>query len=54
MSIILVTHDLRQARRLADVVYFIDKGRIVESGIPETILKHPQNALTKKFIRRYR
>lgn len=54
MSIILVTHDLRQTRRIADIVYFIDQGRIVESGTPETILKHPQNALTKKFIRRYR
>ena len=31
-SVILVTHDLLQAERVADYVIFLDKGRIIEQG----------------------
>ena len=49
-SIVMVTHTLRQALRIADYVVFIYMGRIVEAGPAEKVFKDPQNELTKKYL----
>ena len=49
-SIVMVTHTLRQALRIADYVVFIYMGRIVEAGDAEQVFKNPQNELTKKYL----
>jgi phosphate transport system ATP-binding protein len=49
-TIILVTHILRQARRLADYVIFLYEGRIVEHGPARQIFENPQEKLTQEYI----
>jgi phosphate transport system ATP-binding protein len=49
-TIILVTHVLRQAVRLADHVVFMYYGDIIEQGHPEDILKNPKTDILKKYL----
>jgi phosphate transport system ATP-binding protein len=49
-TVVLVTHTLRQARRLADYVIFMYLGEVVEAGIAQEVFAHPQQARTKEFI----
>lgn len=49
-ALILVTHSLQQARRIADEVLFFHKGKLLESGPKETVLYEPSIAETKKFL----
>ena len=41
-TMVVVTHELAFARRVADQVLFLDGGAIVESGKPEAIFTDPQ------------
>ncbi len=50
MTMIIVTHEIRFARDVADRVVFIDGGRIVEQGTPEDVLEHPQHERTRRFL----
>jgi phosphate transport system ATP-binding protein len=49
-TIILVTHILRQARRLADYVIFLYDGRIMEHGPAEQVFGEPREKLTREYI----
>jgi cystine transport system ATP-binding protein len=49
-TMIMATHDLRLASRVADQVLFLDGGLIVESGAPKSIFQTPERERTKKFI----
>jgi phosphate transport system ATP-binding protein len=49
-SIVLVTHILRQARRLADYVAFMYFGEIVEKGRPEVMFENPKSETFKEYI----
>lgn len=49
-SIILVTHNLPQARRVCNKLIFLDKGELIEQGDCREILKNPENSLTRQFI----
>lgn len=49
-AIILVTHTLRQALRIADYVIFMYLGEIVEVGPAEQLFRHPQQELTQKYL----
>jgi polar amino acid transport system permease protein len=51
MTMIVVTHEVRFAREVADRIVFMDEGRIVESGSPESVLDHPTEARTQQFLR---
>jgi len=48
--VILVTHTLRQARRISDHVVFMYMGKIIESGPTEDFFNNPKNQLTKDYI----
>ncbi|MEQ1807699.1 MAG: amino acid ABC transporter ATP-binding protein [Burkholderiaceae bacterium] len=50
MTCILVTHEMRFARELADTVYFTDAGVIVESGAPAELFDRPQKERTRAFL----
>ena len=50
MTSILVTHEMRFAREIADHVYFTDQGLIVEDGPPEQIFDSPRMERTKAFL----
>ena len=49
-AIVLVTHTLRQALRIADYVIFMYMGEIIEAGPAEQIFQHPQQELTQKYL----
>ena len=49
-TIILVTHVLRQAVRLADNVVFMSNGKIIEQGTPEKLFKNPTTNKLKEYI----
>ncbi|MDI7862093.1 amino acid ABC transporter ATP-binding protein [Rhizobiaceae bacterium n13] len=49
-TMIMATHDLRLASRVADKVIFLDGGLVVESGPPGKIFSKPERERTKKFI----
>lgn len=47
---ILVTHDLGEARRLADRVVILDAGRTLQSGTPAQIFASPRNARVAELV----
>ena len=49
--IIMTTHDLGQARRIADEVLFINRGRILETGPAKAFFEKPKNDLAQAFVR---
>jgi phosphate transport system ATP-binding protein len=49
-TIIIVTHILRQARRLADYVVFIYLGELVEHGPARDVLENPRHEMTREYI----
>ena len=50
-TIVMVTHILRQARRVADYVIFMYLGEIIEHGPAHQIFYHPQNPITQSYIK---
>jgi len=50
MTCILVTHEMRFAREIADEVYFTDGGVIVESGPPAELFDRPKQERTRAFL----
>ena len=51
MSIMLITHDLGIVAQMADYVYVMNDGKIVESGNVFDIFDHPQHEYTKTLLR---
>lgn len=49
-TMLLVTHSLQQARRIADCVIFMDKGELVEIGEKEAVLTAPKDERTRRFL----
>ena len=45
-----VTHEMGFAHDVADRVFFIDQGVIMEQGTPEEVMDHPQNERTQSFL----
>jgi len=52
-SLLFITHNLSIAKRIAERVYIMHKGRIVESGDTKEIFDSPRHAHTKELIRAY-
>lgn len=50
-TIVLVTHILRQARRVSDYIVFVYNGEIVEFGKTEDVLLNPQNEITQQYVK---
>jgi general L-amino acid transport system ATP-binding protein len=50
MTMIVVTHEMGFARRVAHRLVFMDQGRIVEADTPEEIFRHPQQERTRQFL----
>ena len=49
-ALILVTHSLQQARRIADEVLYFHKGKLLEAGPKQAVLDHPTRAETRQFL----
>lgn len=52
-ALILVTHSLQQARRIADEVLYFCRGKLWESGTKEQVLKKPVKEETRRFLEFY-
>jgi polar amino acid transport system ATP-binding protein len=50
MTMIVVTHEMGFARKVADTIAFMDAGLIVESGPPDEVLDNPVHERTKSFF----
>ena len=50
MTMMVVTHEMGFARKVADRVIFMDKGEIVEMNTPDEFFKNPQHERTKLFL----
>lgn len=50
MTMVIVTHEMGFAREVADRVFFMDQGYIMEQGSPDKIFKSPENERTKSFL----
>ena len=50
-TIVLVTHILRQARRLADHVIFMYLGEIIEQGPAHEVFENPEREMTKSYLK---
>ncbi len=49
-TMVVVTHEMGFAREAADRVTFMDEGKIIEEGTPDTIFDNPQHERTKLFL----
>ncbi|MEG1997322.1 MAG: amino acid ABC transporter ATP-binding protein, partial [Clostridiales bacterium] len=52
MTMVLVSHEMGFAREVAQRVFFMDDGRILEQGSPNEVFSHPQEQRTKDFLER--
>jgi polar amino acid transport system ATP-binding protein len=52
ITMVVATHEMSFARELADRVYFLDAGRILESGPPAEIFSAPKESRTQQFLAR--
>ncbi|NMK48115.1 amino acid ABC transporter ATP-binding protein [Achromobacter sp. Bel] len=50
MTMVCVTHEMGFAREVADRVWFMDAGRIVETGTPEGFFSRPATVRAQKFL----
>lgn len=50
LSLLLITHNLGVVRQMADRVYVMERGNIVETGTREAIFDTPQHAYTRKLM----
>jgi polar amino acid transport system permease protein len=51
MTMLVVTHEVRFAREVADRIIFMDEGVIVEQGSPDEVLGAPKQERTQRFLR---
>jgi len=51
MTMVVVTHEIRFAREVADRVIFMDGGRVIEQGPPEEVIDNPKHERTRRFLR---
>lgn len=52
-AVLIVTHSISQAERIADEVLFLSDGKLIERGSPEKLIEHPDNEITQRFIEFY-
>jgi polar amino acid transport system ATP-binding protein len=51
MAMLIVTHEITFAADIADRVLMFDKGRIIEDGPPDQVIRNPRNPRTQLFLR---
>jgi polar amino acid transport system ATP-binding protein len=53
MTQIVVTHEMRFAREVADKIAYVDQGRVVEVAPPEKMFSAPEDEKTRRFLKKY-
>jgi len=49
-TVIIITHNLQQSKRLCADVAFMNDGRIIEMGNADHVFSNPSSSLTRKFM----
>ncbi len=49
-TVVMVTHTLQQAQRIADHVIFMYLGEVIETGAARDVFNNPQNELTQRYL----
>ncbi|MEU5454205.1 amino acid ABC transporter ATP-binding protein (PAAT family) [Streptomyces sp. HB202] len=52
MTMVIATHEMAFAREVADQVFFLDAGVVLERGTPEAVFGTPREERTQRFLRR--
>lgn len=52
MTMLIVTHEMKFAREIADEIWFLDQGRIVEKSAPEKFFTKPKSKRAQEFLAR--
>ncbi len=52
-TMLIVTHEIKFAKEVADRIIFMDNGSIIEMGKAEEVIENPKKERTKQFLRRY-
>jgi polar amino acid transport system ATP-binding protein len=50
MTMLVVTHEMGFARKVADQVVFMDEGKVVEAGVPADLFDRPQSPRLQRFL----
>lgn len=50
MAILFICHDIALVQQFCDYVLVMDKGKIIEEGIPNEVILNPSQMFTKKLI----
>lgn len=50
ITLVIVTHEMKFAKKVADKIVFMNDGVIVESGAPESVFSQPKEERTRKFL----
>ncbi|HAT6592576.1 TPA: amino acid ABC transporter ATP-binding protein [Corynebacterium striatum] len=50
MTMLVVTHEMGFAREVADKIFFMDGGQVIESGTPQQVIDNPQHPRTQEFL----
>lgn len=50
ITMVMATHEIGFAREVADRIVYMEKGRILEEGIPDQLLKQPKHDRTRQFL----
>jgi polar amino acid transport system ATP-binding protein len=53
MNQIVVTHEMRFARDVADKIVYFEGGEVVETAAPEQMFSAPKDERTRKFLKRF-
>ena len=51
MTMVVVTHEMGFARKVADTMVFMDQGEIVESAAPDTFFGQPRTERCQRFLK---
>ena len=49
-TILIITHNISQARRICDEIIFLDNGKVIEFGDMKDIFANSRNSITRKFL----
>ena len=53
MAMMIITHEMDFARKIATRVVLIDDGTVIEQGGPEQVLQNPTKARTREFLNHF-
>jgi len=50
LTYLFITHDLAMAAQLSDEIAVLHRGRVVEQGVPEKVLRAPEHEATRRLV----